>query len=72
MPHKTHRMLSLEERFGKTIAGIVLATLNTEGTLTLAAKKLGVSKAVLVYWCLSLGIQKETRWVKYKMVKENA
>lgn len=72
MPRKTHRMLELEGKFGKLIDAIILEALNMDGSLTLAAYNLGVSKAVLSLWCWKLGIQKKTRWVQYKMTKEEA
>lgn len=61
MVSKTRLMLRVEKRLKQPLEELIVALINEEGLRkTAVAKKLGVSKVVLNYWLMKLGIRVQT------------
>lgn len=61
---KTSTMLEIEIREGKSIEEVLIEKVAQHGSMTAAAKEIGIRQGTLSLWCQSLGLRVETRLVK--------
>ena len=60
---KTKGMLVAEGQLGEPLETLIPRLIQAEGTMSGAARRLGVTGGTLTYWCLRLGIRVEKRAV---------